>query len=102
MNSMMRTVWKFPLKTLGDWNEVLVAGVETQVVLVGQDPTTGMPCVWIEHEPGGEPMRRAFIAVGTGHAIPSGDDIDPVEHVGSVIAGAFVWHIYERTFYYGG
>lgn len=38
--------------------------------------------------------KRTFALVGTGLSAPS-----PAEatHVGSVIAGAFVWHIFEKT-----
>jgi hypothetical protein len=93
------TIWKFPL-LLSGWNDIRVGadgdGV-TQVVLTAPDPATGNPAIWIAHDPEGAPMLRSFLIVGTGHTIPSGDDIEPVEHVGSMIAGAFVWHVYERT-----
>ena len=46
--------------------------------------------VWTE-EFGVEVPRRVQV-FGTGHAIPNGSI-----HLGSCIAGPFVWHVYEVT-----
>lgn len=93
----MRTVWKFPLHMRG-WNDVEMgedADHTTKVVLAAIDPATGEPAVWIEGDDEGRPMARSFGVFPTGGRIAA-----DAEHVGSIIDGAFVWHVYERTLYH--
>lgn len=102
----MRTVWKYPLARRG-WNSWPV-GKDATIVLAAIDHATKAPTLWIEHERPPEPLR----GIGTAPAeltIKAGDlrefrvavtddDIGPDEtHVGSMIDGIYVWHIYERT-----
>ncbi len=49
--------------------------------------------LWIEHSATGNPrmVTRRFRLLGTGHTFEG----DGLAHVGSVIAGSFVWHLYE-------
>lgn len=83
----MSQVWKYPLNH-GD-NFVPVG----KVVLVGIDPAAdpmyASPCVWIEPDETGDDQQH-LVFYGTGHDIPS-----DAEHVGSVICGFFVWHVYR-------
>lgn len=99
----MRTVWKFPLLRMHGWNDVAMgANAEgvTQVVLAAIDPSSGLPCVWIEGDDTGAHMTRSFGVFPTGGMIEDKKH-EPIEHVGSLIDGSLVWHIYERTLYYG-
>jgi len=63
-----------------------------KVVLVGSDPATGYPAVWIETRTGLRNQTREFHVIGTGHEIP-----ENCTHVGSFIAAPFVWHVYEQS-----
>lgn len=88
----MRTVYKFPLTS--GWNVVTV-GVGTwgppRVVLAAIDPASGAPTVWIEHDPDGRSVTRSFTVFGTGAVVP-----EQAEHVGSMVDGQMVWHVYGR------
>lgn len=85
----MPVIHKFVLN-LGQ--DLLVeADPSAEVVLVGQDPASGLPAVWIQREPEAWLRHRLqFTIVGTGHPVPPG-----ATHVGSAICGAFVWHVYQ-------
>lgn len=51
----------------------------------------GSICAWFEVDAVGETTeKRSFVIVGTGHMVPEG-----TSHVGTVLDGIFVWHIYE-------
>jgi len=84
----VRTIWKYALGAPVFEVTVPKGGI---VRLVETDPATGYPAVWIEHD-GGDAEVRTFVTVGTGGGVEEG-----LEHRGSVIAGSFVWHVYERT-----
>lgn len=98
----MRTIWKFPLN-FGVWNDVEVGMDDTAtIVLTAIDPASSAPAVWIEHDPSASPVTMSFFVVGTGQEVPGStrledDGMSPVEHVGSMIDGDFVWHVYQRT-----
>lgn len=85
----MRVVWKYPLHMRG-WNELIV-DASAKVVLVGTDPACRLPAIWLEHDPTA-PVKamRVFGVFPTGGTIA-----EHAEHVGSMIDGALVWHIYE-------
>lgn len=88
-----RVIWKFPMPQ-GGWNAINIPR-DAQVRLVGLDPATGQPTVWVELDPEAVPIMRTFKVYGTGEPI-AGDGGFPTDiHVGSVIAAPFVWHIYE-------
>lgn len=61
------------------------------VRLAGLDPRSGQPAVWIEVETTAPAGERRMVAFGTGDELPDG-----WVHVGSLIDGSFVWHIYEE------
>lgn len=91
----MRVVWKFVLRP----GDILRKQdmIRPHVVLVGIDPQTGHPAVWIEHLTE-QPPRVLYtrqdveiVLVGTGHHVPEG-----WHHVGSTLDGEFVWHAYAN------
>jgi hypothetical protein len=88
-----RAVWKFPLEIGGITSATVSAGY---VVLAAIDPASGKPAIWIEHRLDGLKDERRFVVYGTGHPIPGNGGYPDDLHVGSVIDGSFVWHIYER------
>lgn len=62
-----------------------------RVVLVAMQGS--ILCVWTEED--GEPdpaPRRVACVFGTGHPVPPAY----TEHIGSVVDGMFVWHVYGR------
>jgi len=87
----VRTVWKYVLGD--DMDRALNVTLSApRIVFVGLDPASDRPAVWIEHiEDGTANVAVALTAIGTGWVTP-----DHSSHVGSVIQGPFVWHIYAR------
>lgn len=89
---MKRVIWKFPLSAALTVVEAPALG---RVVMCGLDPATGDPAVWIELNPDAPRVQRGFRVYGTGHEI-LGDGGFPYDvHVGSLICGALVLHVYE-------
>lgn len=88
----MRTVWKFPLQPV----TTIKVPATARVVLVAIDPATSDPALWIELDPADEKVSRTFAIYGTGHAIEGVFGQPMPVHVGSVIHGSFVWHVYEE------
>lgn len=88
-----RAVWKF---VIGIGVTTIKVSQFGAVVLTGLDPATGDLAIWIENDPDAIQVERRFTVYGTGHEI-AGDGGFPYDlHVGSVIDGEFVWHVYER------
>lgn len=85
----MRSVHKHPFSHLSQPLQVQCSRL-AKVVLV--DTQGGVPTVWIddERDEAIHTMRRNFMVIGTGHPIPDG-----ATHVGSLMQGAFVWHVYQ-------
>lgn len=91
---MSRVVWKFPI-AIGPVTTISIPR-SAQVRLAALDPASGDPAIWVELDPEAAREDRRFVIYGTGHEI-EGDGGYPYDlHVGSVIHGAFVWHIYEK------
>jgi len=88
---MSRQVWKFPLGTMSIVNVPLTA----RVVLVALDPATEQPAIWLEVDQSAPKVDRAFGIFGTGHPIEGDGGFPSPLHVGSVVQGRFVWHVYE-------
>ena len=85
---MVGTVWKFPILSTGPMEiDVPTPG---NVVLVDRDPATGLLAFWAEVIPTMPKAARRFQVVGTGHDIP-----DRAKHLGSVVMGDLVWHLFE-------
>lgn len=95
----MRKVLKFTI-AFNYWTGVMVPGDVTQVVLVGTDPATRKPAIWIEVDPDQDSAERSFAVIGTGFPIPEEPEPFPVKHVGSYIDGQMAFHVYERTLFY--
>ena len=88
---MSRAVWKFPLGTLA-----IVSVPATAVpVLVALDPATGQPGIWLEIDLDAPKVERTFGIFGTGHTIEGNGGYPSPLHVGSVVQGLYVWHVYE-------
>jgi hypothetical protein len=82
----MTTIWKFPAFA----EATALVGDDPMIVHVGKDPQ-GEVCVWIEHDPAPEMKPVEWLIVGTGHSFDQTGKV----HVGSVVDGAFVWHVYQ-------
>lgn len=87
---MSRTIWKFPLSNAGV-NSIPLPE-RASVRLVDLDPMTGIPTIWVELDDSDPKRVRRFLVHGTGHRIEP-DEV----HVGSVIQGSFVWHVFEQA-----
>ena len=87
----MITIWKFPLD-LGVENVVNIDRF-ARVVMTAIDPDSGRPALWFEHNPHGQKADRKIVIFGTGVDIQG----PAHSHMGSVIDGPLVWHIYERN-----
>jgi hypothetical protein len=86
----VRTIHKFPLSFTDGWQTVEMQSSVRPVLVAMQH---GVPTLWcdVDADADGVAFKREFCVVGTGHTAPSDG-----EHVGSVIDGQFVWHIFER------
>lgn len=78
-------VWKYKL----NWGETTLKLTGDAVHFAIQD---GVPCLWAESYPEQETRDRYFKIVGTGHEV-DGDSW----HVGSVLDGPYVWHLYQEA-----
>ena len=93
---MIKRVLKFPLST--STNTIELQG-GSRVVLIALDPASGEPAIWLEVTECAMPQTRTFRVYGTGAKIFPGDPVGGTNqdiHVGSVIQGPYVWHVYER------
>lgn len=86
-------VWKFPI---GPPRGMIQLEMPRGAVPlhVGRDPG-GCVCLWAMSEPEEKLETTTFLLVGTGHEIPAG--VGPLDHVGSWVDGAFVWHLFCTT-----
>lgn len=80
----MKTIYKYQLANFA----TLDLPVGAKAVLV--EMQNGSPHIWFEHNRSAFKEQRFFRIYGTGFDIP-----DNSIHIGSVIDGMFVWHIYE-------
>ncbi len=82
-----KCIWKFPLNST-----TLSVPVGAKCILTAMQE--GTLCAWFEfHKPKHNDLAFRDIEVEvheTGHTIPEGR-----EHIGSVIDGVFVWHVYK-------
>jgi len=80
------TIWKYPLELVDVQTISLPKGAEFRL-LADQGGTLTL---WYEVDPGAEKADIQIIIAGTGHEIPVG-----LMHLGSIMQGAFVWHVYR-------
>ena len=82
------TVWKYSLPVPGE-EARLGLRVGAELVHMGPDPS-GSIAVWYELNPIAPIKWWCFEIIGTGHQIPQDS-----QHIGSYVAGPFVWHVYR-------
>jgi hypothetical protein len=83
-----RQVWKFDAPKPGI---ILPAHVPLGAKPLYADLQHGEIVWWAEVDPEAPTLRVDVITVGTGWDIP-----ESAKHVGTVLDGAFVWHVYVR------
>jgi hypothetical protein len=92
----MDKVYKYQLVFRGEVQPIeLPLGAEVLHFAV-QDSSEGMnpiPLIWAKVDPGNETETREFILRGTGHEI--GVNLYRTQHIGTVLHGVFVWHLFE-------
>jgi hypothetical protein len=91
----MKTIHKYVLDINAPRVEMPARG-RCKILLVANQParmSDTMIAIWVEVENGERLVQRDFQVFGTGFTLPD----DGLEHVGSAICGAFVWHVYERA-----
>ena len=85
---MALQIWKFSLGTLTEKIDVEMP-LGAEVIHVGQD-ANGELCLWARVATNNGPVMRRFYIFGTGQDMPS-----MMRHLGTVVMGTFVWHVYE-------
>lgn len=90
---MSARVLKWSVPVDDDWHAIGGG----QVLHVGNQGAHGTVCVWtLEHD--AEPtLSRNVLVTGTGQPLPDHGDDPPLRHIGSTLAGPFVWHVFEAT-----
>lgn len=96
----MRTILKFPFDVR---KPVVDMPKGAQITLVGwQGDDPAQLAIWAEVECANGPSlegvaleRWDLLVIGTGHPMPA----EYLKHLGSVIAGPFVWHVYRAGEY---
>lgn len=79
-------VYKYPFEAQGFWTQKLPVGA--RIIHVGLDPQ-GRKCFWAEVDPRNAMVPRWMGVVGTGDPTPPA-----AKHVGTLMEGHFVWHLY--------
>jgi hypothetical protein len=82
-----QTIWKFPLKREGE--QVIDMPKHAMVLAVQMQDT--LPTLWAEVDPDGQPEKRRFRIIGTGHEFQG----HGLAYIGTVQDGWMVWHVYE-------
>src|SRR3546814_18402985 len=104
-----RTIWKDPLARRG-WNPLHI-GKDAKILLAALDHTTRAPTLWVELKRPDQSLRGIDKAetmmmnmddIREFRVAVTDDDVEEGEtHVGSMIAGIYVRHIYDRDFRIG-
>lgn len=84
----MKTVFKYPIDLRKD--NALELPIGAEVRLFAEDPQ-GQICIWFEIDTDEKKTERKFRIYGTGHPMVNKWEI----HLGSIVSGQFVWHLYE-------
>ena len=88
----MNAIWKFPLRFEHDQRIDMPAGATVlHVAMQGE-----LLCVWAQVDTGAYLEARRFDIFGTGHEIAP-PDAGKRQYVGTVHAGVYVWHVFERV-----
>lgn len=83
-------IWKFPFSIADEFSLELPEGAD--ILHTGLDPDGG-PCLWAAVNPGNAKEQRKFRIYGTGH--PINLPYHRLSHLGTMVAGDFVWHVFE-------
>ena len=86
-------VWKYEIEILGKNQEVEMPVGAT--ILHVDSQRTDTICLWALVCPTAPTNVRVFDVYGTGHDINIRHH--DINHLGTVIIGVFVWHVFERT-----
>lgn len=86
------TIWKF---VIGKANDVVNVGMPKDAKILSVAMQAGQLCLWALVEPRAELTMRAIRVIGTGWDLA--DDIKKAAFIGTVLDGAFVWHVFEVT-----
>jgi len=85
------TIWKYPLDITD--LQAIVMPAEADILHVGLDPA-GTLCLWVMvNRDVTVTEARQFAVIGTGNPIQYGDL--NLNHLGSVVQGPAVWHVFE-------
>lgn len=84
----MRTVWKFPVRTV----EATIS-MQMGAQIVHFAAQGGRPTIWAIVDTEAKLERRHFRVFGTG------EELDPIfnTHRGTCFDGPYVWHLFENT-----
>lgn len=82
---MARQVWKYDVES---GSVSMPVGAE----LLSVQMQRGVITLWALVDPAAPAVHRSFVVVGTGQDLPDGDLV----YRGTIQAGAFVWHVFER------
>ena len=84
----MRTIYKYPLQIVDKQTVLMPKGAQIIAVMVQKEQL----CVWAECNPTGLVEPKTLWLIGTGNSMPT----LYLFHLGSVLMGPFVWHVYEE------
>ena len=85
----MKTIHKFPIRTT---DKQIITGQFHEITHAGLDPN-GSLCVWAEIDLDQQEHHLTIFVIGTGNTMPD----YPMRHIGSVVQGPFVWHVYVAS-----
>ena len=87
----MNTIYKYTLELI---DEQAVKMPEGAVILCAQIQN-GVLCLWARVWSESPLESRIFFIIGTGGPFPASNR--PPKYIGTVQAGVFVWHIFEKV-----
>lgn len=85
----MKTIYKYPIEIHA--RQLVQMRAHAKVIHAGLDPA-GNPCLWAEVDTDARLVNYEVYIVGTGLAMPEAT----VRHLGSILQGEFMWHVYIR------
>lgn len=88
----MRTIYKFTIPATDEYEVEMPRGAE---IIDAKALTISDINVWAICDSEAEPETRTLAVVGTGNPMP--DDAGKGNHVATVIATPFIWHIFDVT-----
>lgn len=86
----MLTIYKYPLAITN--SQFVQMPQFAEILSAGLDPQ-GALCVWAAVDTEAPMVSRQFYVVGTGNPVTPA----PMEFIGSVTRGPFVWHVFEAV-----